>query len=165
LNVWATAYLVTRWTGSLLGGLVAGLLFAVSPFHQGGLFHLQRLGTFYYPLILLGLERFGGDGRCRVGCARCSGVRAAAPERAVPRVFRARRLGNRRDARARGPVCCRAAAPVGGTRCGVARRGDRARRAALRAPLRAARGGRRAAPPHRPPRPVEHARAAPLSLR
>ena len=38
LNVWATAYLVTRWTGSLLGGLVAGLLFAVSPFHQGGFF-------------------------------------------------------------------------------------------------------------------------------
>ena len=62
LNVWATAYLVTRWTGSLLGGLVAGLLFAVSPFHQGGLFHLQRLGTFYYPLILLGLERFGATG-------------------------------------------------------------------------------------------------------
>src|SRR6185503_6284001 len=55
LNVWATAYVVMRWSGSLVGGLVAGVLLAVSPFHQRERPHLQSLGTQYFPLMLLGL--------------------------------------------------------------------------------------------------------------
>jgi hypothetical protein len=65
LTFWAAAYVVARWTGSLVGGLVAGILLTVSPFHQGQLYHLQSLGTMYLPLIVFGLERFGATGRPR----------------------------------------------------------------------------------------------------
>jgi hypothetical protein len=63
LNFWGAAYVVARWTGSLVGGLVAGVLFAVSVFHQLQIFHLQSLGTCYFPLIVLALERFGAEGK------------------------------------------------------------------------------------------------------
>jgi uncharacterized membrane protein YfhO len=65
LTFWAAAYVVARWTGSLTGALVAGILLAVSPFHQVQLSHLQSLGTAYLPLVVLGLERFGATGRPR----------------------------------------------------------------------------------------------------
>ncbi len=61
-NAWAAAYVVARWSGSRVGGLVAGVLFAVSPFHQLQMFHLQSLGTCYLPLLVFGLERFGATG-------------------------------------------------------------------------------------------------------
>jgi hypothetical protein len=63
LNFWAAAYVIARWTGSLVGGLAAGTLFAASMFHQGQIFHLQSLGTCYFPLIVLALERFGAEGK------------------------------------------------------------------------------------------------------
>ena len=65
LTFWAAAYVVARWTGSLVGGIVAGILLTVSPFHQGQIFHLQSLGTAYLPLVVLGIERFGATGRPR----------------------------------------------------------------------------------------------------
>ena len=64
-TAWSTAYVVARWTGSVLGGLVAGVLFAGSPFHQYQLYHLQSLGTAYFALLLLGLERLGATGHAR----------------------------------------------------------------------------------------------------
>ena len=63
LTAWTTAYVVTRWSGSIVGGLVAATLFAASPFHQGQMYHLQSLGTAYLPLVVLGLERFNATGR------------------------------------------------------------------------------------------------------
>jgi hypothetical protein len=65
LNAWAAAYVVARWTGSPVGGLVAGILFATSPFHQGQMYHLQSLGTAWLPLVIFTLERFGATGRPR----------------------------------------------------------------------------------------------------
>ena len=62
---WAAAYVVARWTGSLAGALVAGVLLVVSPFHQGQIIHLQSLGTAYLPLLVFGIERFGATGRPR----------------------------------------------------------------------------------------------------
>jgi hypothetical protein len=61
-NAWAAAYVVARWSGSRVGALVAGVLFAASPFHQGQMIHLQSLGTCYLPLLVLGVERFGATG-------------------------------------------------------------------------------------------------------
>ena len=65
LTAWTTAYVVTRWSGSIVGGLVAGILFAASPFHQGQMYHLQSLGTAYLPFVVFGLERFSATGRPR----------------------------------------------------------------------------------------------------
>jgi hypothetical protein len=64
-TAWSTAYVVARWTASVVGGVVAGVLFATSAFHQYQLFHLQSLGTVYFPLLLLGLERLGATGAPR----------------------------------------------------------------------------------------------------
>jgi hypothetical protein len=65
LTVWATAYVITRWSGSLVGGLTAGVLFALCPFRQNQLYHLQSLGTAYFPLMLFGLGEFAATGAWR----------------------------------------------------------------------------------------------------
>src|SRR6185295_401616 len=64
-NVWDTGVVIMRWTGSLVGSVVAGVLFAVSPVHQHENAHLQSLGTHYFPVLLLGLERFAATGHVR----------------------------------------------------------------------------------------------------
>lgn len=65
LSVCTTSYVVARWTGSLTAGLAAGVLFALSPFHQQNLYHLQSVGTEFLPLMLFGLERFSATGARR----------------------------------------------------------------------------------------------------
>ncbi len=65
LGVWTTAWVVARWSGSLLGGLVAGLLCVVTPVHQRSLFHIQTVVTAWLPLVVFGLERFGATGLVR----------------------------------------------------------------------------------------------------
>jgi hypothetical protein len=65
LTVWSTAYLVTRWSGSLAGGLAAGVLFVLCPTYRGKVVLLKLLGAAYFPLILLGLERFAASGTLR----------------------------------------------------------------------------------------------------
>jgi len=74
LNVWGTAYAVTRWTGSLGGGLVAGLLLAVSPFHQHNPAHIQSVATGYLPLLLLALEGYVATGAPRWAAAGAAGL-------------------------------------------------------------------------------------------
>ena len=63
LMVWATAYVITRWTGSLLGGFAAGMLLGLDPVHNLTL--LKLLGVAYFPLIFFTLERFGVTGAPR----------------------------------------------------------------------------------------------------
>jgi hypothetical protein len=63
LMVWTTAYVVSRWTGSLLGGLAAGVLLGLDPIHILTL--LKILGVAYFPLIFFTLERFGVTGAPR----------------------------------------------------------------------------------------------------
>ncbi len=63
LSTWATAFAVLHWSHSLFGGVVAGITFGVSVFHQQEIFHLQSLGTCYFPLMLFTLERFATTGR------------------------------------------------------------------------------------------------------
>jgi hypothetical protein len=65
LNVWAMAWLVASWSGSLAAGIAAGLLFVTSAFHQRELVHLQSLGTHYFPVMLLALDRLGATGAAR----------------------------------------------------------------------------------------------------
>jgi hypothetical protein len=65
LNVFAAGWVLFRWTGSLVAGVAAGLLFALSPFHQENFEHLQNLGTAYLPISLFALERFGATGAPR----------------------------------------------------------------------------------------------------
>lgn len=65
LSAWATAWVTWRWTGSRLAALATGILFVTIPFHQAQRMHLQSLGTAGFPLIVLGLERFGAEGRRR----------------------------------------------------------------------------------------------------
>ncbi len=60
------AYLLVRdLTGSRLGGLVAGALFAVNDFRTGSLSHLHTLSAQWVPLACLGLLHFARSGSRR----------------------------------------------------------------------------------------------------
>ena len=57
LSGWAMALVVTRWTGSTLGGVIAGMLYAFNAHLLTRLVHLQALHLEFFPLALLALDR------------------------------------------------------------------------------------------------------------
>lgn len=65
LNVWTTAFVVMRWTGSSISALAAGALFGASPFHQANFAHVQNLATASFPILLFAMHRLAGDSRPR----------------------------------------------------------------------------------------------------
>jgi hypothetical protein len=65
LSGWAMALVVRRWTGSTLGGVAAGMLFAFNAHLLTRLVHLQALHLEFFPVALLALDRVlsGAGGR------------------------------------------------------------------------------------------------------
>lgn len=59
----AMCWLVRHWTGSLPAGLVGGLVFAFAPWRLSQLAHVQLLGLYGLPLVLLFWDRALADGR------------------------------------------------------------------------------------------------------
>ncbi|HTM33921.1 MAG TPA: hypothetical protein VL263_21560 [Vicinamibacterales bacterium] len=65
LSGWAMALVMTGWTGSTLGGVIAGMLYAFNAHLLTRLVHLQALHLEFFPLALLALDRLirGSGGR------------------------------------------------------------------------------------------------------
>ena len=59
----AMCILVRHWTGTLAAGLLAGVVYAFAPWRLGQLGHLQLLGLYAAPLVLLGWDRALASGR------------------------------------------------------------------------------------------------------
>jgi hypothetical protein len=57
LSGWAMAVVITRWTGSRAGGIVAGALFAYNAHLLTRFSHLQVQHLEFFPLVLLALDR------------------------------------------------------------------------------------------------------------
>jgi hypothetical protein len=69
LTAFNTFLLARQLTGNGWAGLLAGALFAFTPFRRGQYFHLIHLTIQWFPLIFLFLERFLQTGRQRFAVA------------------------------------------------------------------------------------------------
>src|SRR5438094_595294 len=61
----AMCWLVRHWTGSWAAGVVAGFVFAFAPWRLSQLAHMQLLGLYGLPLVLLFWDRSLESGRVR----------------------------------------------------------------------------------------------------
>ncbi len=65
LSGWAMALLITRWTGSLPAGLIAGLIYAFNAHVLTRLPHLQAQHVEFFPLMLYAFDRVLVEGSRR----------------------------------------------------------------------------------------------------
>ena len=57
LSGWAMSLVVTRWTGSVAAGVVAGMLYGFNAHELSRFFHLQAQHTEFMPIMWLALDR------------------------------------------------------------------------------------------------------------
>jgi hypothetical protein len=62
LSAAAACWLVRDLTGSVAGGIVAGLAYGFAPHRSAQLAHLQVLASFWMPVVLVALRRYVGGG-------------------------------------------------------------------------------------------------------